>query len=139
MTPLRILAPSLAVLALASCASQKVSDPYDTPAPYGGGQYGYADPSADPPANPVYDTPAAYEETGSAAPANDSPYPSPAPYVPGGPASNGAAIIHTVVSGDTLSGLAAKYKVPVAEIKQANSMTNDIVVLGRKMVIPPAR
>lgn len=139
MTPLRILAPSLAVLALASCASQNKADPYDTPAPYGSGQYGYAD--ADQAANPVYDTPAAYEETGStaSAPAYDSPYPSSAPYVPPAPPSNGAAIIHTVVAGDTLSGLGAKYKVPVAEIKQANSMTNDIVVLGRKMVIPPAR
>lgn len=137
MTPLHLLASSLAVLALASCASQKRSDPYDTPIPSDGSQYGYAD--AGQQVNPVYDTPAAYEETGSAAPAYDSPYPSPAPYVPGAPASNGAATIHTVVAGDTLSGLSAKYKVPVAEIKQANSMTNDIVVLGRKMVIPPAR
>jgi LysM repeat protein len=58
-----------------------------------------------------------------------------APRVP----TNGAAIIHTVVAGDTLSGISAKYKVPVAAIKQANRMTNDTVVLGRKMVIPPVR
>jgi LysM repeat protein len=139
MTPLRILAPSLAVLALASCASQNRPDPYDTPAPYdagpyGASEYGYADESQ---ANPIYDTPAAYEEAGSAA--SSPAYSAPAPYVPAAPASNGAATIHTVVAGDTLSGLSAKYKVPVAEIKQANNMTNDIVVLGRKMVIPPAR
>jgi peptidoglycan endopeptidase LytF len=59
----------------------------------------------------------------------------PAPAAP----SNGAAIIHTVVAGDTLSGISSKYKVPAATIKQANSMTKDTVVLGRKMVIPPVR
>ena len=53
--------------------------------------------------------------------------------------SNGAAIIHTVVAGDTLSGISAKYKVPTAAIKQANAMTKDTVVLGKKMVIPPVR
>ena len=46
---------------------------------------------------------------------------------------------HTVVAGDTLSGIASKYKVSAASIKQANNMTRDIVVLGKKMVIPPAR
>ena len=93
---------------------------------------GYASAPAADPANPVYDTPAAYEESSAATP--------PA-YVetPAAPAAsgNGAAIIHTVVKGDTLSGLSAKYKVPIASIKQANRMTNDTVVLGRKMVIPP--
>ncbi len=62
----------------------------------------------------------------------------PAPPVPE-PSANpsGSAIIHTVVKGDTLSGLSAKYNVPMASIKAANRMTSDVVVLGRKMVIPP--
>jgi LysM repeat protein len=55
------------------------------------------------------------------------------------PASNGAAIIHTVVAGDTLSGISAKYKVSSAAIKQTNNMTKDTVVLGKKMVIPPSQ
>jgi len=61
------------------------------------------------------------------------------PTTPAAPStpSNGAAIIHTVVKGDTLSGISAKYKVPIASIKAANRMTNDTVVLDRKMVIPP--
>jgi LysM repeat protein len=96
------------------------------------------------PSNPVYDTPAAYEEsTGTPAPAVASPNipatpttASVAPAIPKAP-SNGAAIIHTVVAGDTLSGISAKYKVPAAAIKQANNMTKDTVVLGKKMVIPP--
>lgn len=138
MTPNQILAPSFIALALASCAPQK-ADPYDTPAsPYGTADYGQ--PTAD--TNPVYDTPAAYEETGVTPGEQVPPSPFTSPYAavqPTTPAapSNGAAIIHTVVAGDTLSGISSKYKVPSAAIKQANKMTTDIVVLGRKMVIPP--
>jgi LysM repeat protein len=134
MTPLRILTPSLLALAFVSCASQK-ADTYDTSNPYGIADSG----AVTEPANPVYDTPAAYEESGTTAAVAPGPVASPnipvAPSVP----SNGAAIIHTVVAGDTLSGLSAKYKVPSAAIKQANGMTKDIVVLGRKMVIPPVQ
>jgi LysM repeat protein len=141
----RIALPMI-TLALASCASQK-ADEYDTPNPYGQADAAQPDPYGAPPPNPVYDTPAAYEE-GSAVPASP-PYPN----IPGGPTSpaipsvpssataavpnNGSAIIHTVVKGDTLSGLSTKYNVPIPSIRQANQMTNDIVVLGRKMVIPP--
>jgi LysM repeat protein len=133
-----------AVIALASCAAQK-----DTPPnPYGVADAGQINPpAATAPANPIYDTPAAYEENSAAAaaiapgaPADPGAYNPPtaaAPPAAVAPASNGAAIIHTVVAGDTLSGLSAKYKVPIASIKAANRMTNDVVVLGRKMVIPP--
>jgi LysM repeat protein len=134
MTPLRILAPSLVAIALSSCASQK-ADEYDTP----NNPYGSPDAAlAAEPSNPIYDTPAAYEESTAAVTPDTAPsyIPSTAP-VPAAPPSNGAAIIHTVVAGDTLSGISAKYKVPSASIKQANGMTKDIVVLGRKMVIPP--
>lgn len=146
MTPIRILAPALLAFAVVSCASQK-ADQYDTTNPYGA-EARQANASVNEPANPVYDTPAAYEET-SAAAANsastDAYVPSASPNIPAGPStapaapSNGAAIIHTVVAGDTLSGIASKYKVSAASIKQANNMTRDIVVLGKKMVIPPAR
>lgn len=131
MTPIRIAASFVTAIALASCASQK--DVYDTSNPYGAPpDAGYAGAPASEPVNPVYDTPAAYEEGGAApAPAYADTPAAPAP------AANGAATIHTVVKGDTLSGLSAKYKVPAASIKQANRMTNDTVVLGRKMVIPP--
>jgi LysM repeat protein len=127
-----LAATAAIIITLASCASQK-PDAYDT-----GDAYGYADSGmagAQAPAydNPVYDTPAAYEESHSAAAAYTPP---PAPTPPAAPA-NQSAIIHTVVKGDTLSGLSAKYKVPMQSIKRANNMTNDTVVLGRKMVIPP--
>ncbi len=149
MKAIRFLAPSLLTFAIVSCASSDKPGKYDTSDPYGTAHQANA--------NPVYDTPAAYEESGSAANTAPPVNPSLAPYDPAPtynnspnynappvrtapPANtNGAAIIHTVVAGDTLSGLSSKYNVPVAEIKQANSMTSDIVVLGRKMVIPPAR
>ncbi len=134
MHPSRILIPSLIALALASCASQK-ADTYDTSNPYGTPDAGMAGTTPPPAAgNPVYDTPAAYEEA-AAAPSTAA-YPE-TPVAPAAPPANGSAMIHTVVKGDTLSGLSSKYKVPVASIKQANRMTNDTVVLGRKMVIPP--
>jgi LysM repeat protein len=139
MTPIRILAPSLLAFVLASCAAQKPNT-YDTANPYGTADAGQVNAPVTEPANPVYDTPAAYEEssaTAAAAPvAADTNIQTPsAPNAP----SNGAAIIHTVVAGDTLSGISSKYKVPAATIKQANNMTKDTVVLGRKMVIPPVR
>lgn len=148
MTTIRTLSPLLLALSFVSCASQK-ADQYDTTGPSSVANTN-ANPvnlPANPPSNPVYDTPAAYEEsvtTASAMPpvpagAARSTKPNlSAPAVPK-VASNGAAIIHTVVPGDTLSGISSKYKVPSAAIKQANSMTKDTVVLGKKMVIPPVR
>jgi LysM repeat protein len=138
MTPIRILAPALVTFTMISCAPQK-NDSYDTSNPSGVA----ANAATSEPVNPVYDTPAAYEETSgtvAAVPASVIPASPniPATATPARP-TNGAAIIHTVVAGDTLSGLSNKYKVPSAAIKQANGMTKDTVVLGRKMVIPPAQ
>lgn len=135
MNPIRILTPSLIAIALASCASQK-ADTYDTSNPYGTPDGGQTNPPATEPVNPVYDTPAAYEESG-AAPAAAAYPETPAASAAPAHSGNGSAIIHTVVKGDTLSGISSKYKVPATSIKQANRMTNDTVVLGRKMVIPP--
>jgi peptidoglycan endopeptidase LytE len=41
-----------------------------------------------------------------------------------------------VVKGDTLGGIARKYGTTVAAVKQANAMTSDTVVLGKKLKIP---
>lgn len=144
MTPLRILAPALFTCAIVSCAPQK-ADQYDTVSPTSTTAAAPVNAPVNPPANPVYDTPPAYQET--TATSAMPPVPTGAATRPNIPAhsvvakapSNGAAIIHTVVAGDTLSGISAKYKVSVAAIKQANGMTKDIVVLGKKMAIPPAR
>ena len=137
MNPIRILAPSAIAIALASCASQK-ADMYDTPDPYGAPDAGYAD-AAPAYENPVYDTPAAYEESGSTP---STAYQPPASSANAAPASAAAAAtatatVHTVARGDTLSGISRKYNVPMESIKRANNMTTDVVVLDRKMVIPP--
>lgn len=146
MTPsIRILTPALLAAFAVSCSPR--ADQYDTPPPtqaanpYGDaaapGQPG-ATPTADA-SNPVYDSPAAYEESSAVTPVNPGvpAEPTPTAAAPANVPANGAAIIHTVGKGDTLSGLSAKYKIPAASIRQANRMTNDTVVLGRKMVIPP--
>lgn len=41
------------------------------------------------------------------------------------------AVTHTVVSGDTLSGLAVKYQTTVAEIKSLNGLTSDLIRIGQ--------
>jgi peptidoglycan endopeptidase LytE len=41
-----------------------------------------------------------------------------------------------VVSGDTLSRIAARFGVTVNAIKLANKLTSDTIKLGQKLVIP---
>lgn len=104
---------------------------YDTSNPYGVPGDGSAESvpyqSVNPPAdNPTYSE-AAYEENTA----------SPAAAAPSAPAA-AASTTHTVARGDTLSGIARKYGVSIAAIKQANGMTSDVVVLGKDLVIPGA-
>jgi LysM repeat protein len=146
MIPIRILTPTILAATLASCGSRR-ADIYDTPT----NSYAAQDPSSatvTDPASTVYDVPAAYDDTtislttsniASAEPLSSSaPEPSATTAPPASPSSPyGAATIHTVVAGDTLSGISAKYKIPADSIRQANRMTSDVVILGRKMVIPP--
>lgn len=135
MNPIKFIFPSAIAIALASCASNN-NDSYDTSSPYGP-----ADASTDSapyqpvaPTNQTYDTPAEYEVAGNTAPAPNIP---PSPEPPSVPSSSGAiATTHTVVKGDTLGGIARKYKVSIAAIKAANNMTSDVVVLGKTLRIP---
>lgn len=137
MNPIKFAIPSAIALALASCAT-KSEDAYDTSSPYGP-----ADASAESapyqpvaPANQTYDTPAEYEVAGNTPSSPNIPA-SPAPSVPDTPAAPATiATTHTVVKGDTLGGIAKKYKVSIASIKAANGMTTDVVVLGKKLKIP---
>lgn len=137
MKPTRMLLASSLALALVSCANHK--NDYDTGNPYGtpdGGQAASATNTPNQPVNPTYDTPAAYEES-TAAPVNPEALAPTSPTTPARPgAATHGATVHTVVAGDTLSGIANKYKVPMASIKKANGMTKDTVVLGKKLQIP---
>jgi LysM repeat protein len=160
---------------LVACASKADSDQgYDTSNPYGVPSSGNeavapshaADPAMTqsaganvPLSNPVYDTPAAYEEnTGSrkAPPVSDSAIvdpgvapgtPRPATQKPGtgAPVANPSAeasnvalsgTIHTVGKGDSLWAIGKKYGVSVDSLKKANGLTKDTVVIGQKLQIP---
>lgn len=138
MNSIRFLVLPALAAAFVSCAPKQ--DAYDTSNPYGtpdgGTTAGNLPAQAGEPVNPTYDTPAAYEDSG--APVVDPTAVAPAtPTQPaGGAASPRAATTHVVVKGDTLSGIASKYKVPMASIMQANHMTKDTVVLGKKLIIP---
>lgn len=153
MKPLSIIVPSLFALFAASCAPQKSAQRDTPPSP------GYADASqsnapSSQSTNPVYDSTPAYDESSGAitpvAPGTVSPNVPEAATIPATSSPHGmtpaapsapktplaGSIVHTVVAGDTLSGISAKYKVPAASIKTANDMTKDTVILGRRMIIP---
>ncbi len=46
--------------------------------------------------------------------------------------------VYTVKSGDTLSGIADKYKTTVEKLKAYNNLTSDTIQVGQKLNIPPA-
>lgn len=48
------------------------------------------------------------------------------------------SIVHTVMSGQTLIGIAKAYGVTVAEIKQLNNLTSDTIYEQQKLLIRPA-
>jgi LysM repeat protein len=132
MKAFHLLATSAVAVALVACAPKQQGG-YDTANPYAAPSAANAPYQPDAPANPTYDTPAAYEDSTAAV----TPITEPAAVTPATPpVANQAAATHTVVKGDTLGGIATKYKVPMASIMKANNMTKDTVVLGKKLIIP---
>ncbi len=61
--------------------------------------------------------------------------------VPGGgpppPASEGCANYYTVQSGDTLSGIAWRYRTTVNALMQANDLYSDFIYQGQRLCVPP--
>jgi membrane-bound lytic murein transglycosylase D len=49
-----------------------------------------------------------------------------------------AAVEHTIQPGETLSGIAQRYGVTVAQIQEANSLSGSTIVTGRRLRIPAA-
>jgi len=45
------------------------------------------------------------------------------------------SVTHIVKSGDTLSALAAKYKITVQQLKQINGLTSDNIKIGQKLYV----
>lgn len=146
---LAIVPVSIACAVFASCSP---TDEYDTPPPYRQNYQGY-DTGGAYGGDSLYGNQAAYGDGSS--PRRD-PAPRPgglAPGLPADPAAGGfvpspppapspatatgrPAAVHTVVSGDTLSGISRQYGVGMDAIRRANNMTGDIVVLGKKLIIP---
>jgi len=161
MKPTRLLLASSLVIVVASCANQTQKPNYDTNNPYGtpdGGQASAATHASNLPAqvaNPTYDTPPAYEDS-TGAPINPDAVVPPTPTTAGraaAGATHGAtaastthgatavsaphgSTVYTVVANDNLTRISNKFKVPIASIKKTNNMTNDTVVIGKKLVIP---
>jgi len=146
MSPSRYIALATAAATLSSCTLFKKSEEnydtagggegaYDTSNPYGVPGEGAAESVPYQPVNPPADNPtysqAAYEENSATPPSA-----TPAGPATSSPAASSASTTHTVVKGDTLGGIARKYGVTSAAIKQANGMTSDTVVLGKQLTIP---
>jgi nucleoid-associated protein YgaU len=144
-----------AALALTSCdmfrndpQQANANDPYAQQ--YGAGGAAYGAPSAGgygaqtnpyggysaPNTNPYAPT-----QPGGYAPA---PYTQPTdPYAGGGGSSGGnysggggGGRAHTVVRGDTLSGIGRRYGVGVNDLMRANNLNSDLIREGQKLTIP---
>ena len=149
-----LLSASVA-LTLTSCDmfrnDPQQANPNDPYSQYGaGGAYGAQTPGAyGAPTNPYGTTPPAANPYGgyTPPPANTytpPPYTQPADpysgsstggsYSSGGGSSSGRA--HTVVRGDTLSGISRRYSVSVSELMRANNLNSDLIREGQKLSIP---
>lgn len=56
---------------------------------------------------------------------------------PAGGAGADAASVHVVQPGDTLSGLAARYGVTLAQLREKNGLRSDVIRVGQRLAIPP--
>jgi hypothetical protein len=54
----------------------------------------------------------------------------------GGGSGGGTSVYYTVVQGDTLSSIAARFGTTVHAIMQANGLTSDIIYVGQVLLIP---
>lgn len=60
--------------------------------------------------------------------------PAPAPSAPSTP-ENTAKSTYTIISGDTLSAIASKHKVTVANLKSWNNLSSDLIFPGEKLAV----
>ena len=59
----------------------------------------------------------------------------PAPAAPATPAPSSSTTTHTVVRGDTLSGIASKYSTSVSAIMQASGLSSTVIYPGQKLTV----
>ena len=104
--------------------------------------------------NNDYAVPGANGETGAPAAGGNAPYqplpgvadapdiatPDPAPHIGTptlpAPALTGVAGSHKVIAGESLWRISRKYGVTVPQLKAANNLTSDTIVIGQNLVIP---
>lgn len=51
-------------------------------------------------------------------------------------AAAGSGTVHTVVFGDTLTGISRKYGTTITAIKKHNGLTSDVIATGQRLAIP---
>lgn len=61
--------------------------------------------------------------------------PAPAAPAPATPAPSSSTTTHTVVRGDTLSGIASKYSTSVSAIMQASGLSSTVIYPGQKLTV----
>ncbi|PAE25755.1 LysM peptidoglycan-binding domain-containing protein [Bacillus sp. 7894-2] len=52
---------------------------------------------------------------------------------PSSPANGGSSEVYVVKKGDTLGGIASKYKTTVQQIKEWNKLSSDLILIGQKL------
>ncbi|MFZ1400617.1 MAG: LysM peptidoglycan-binding domain-containing protein [Candidatus Promineifilaceae bacterium] len=140
LVPSRWLLPLLALLALALVACERPinsegGDPTTEPILPATLVVPTTDPAAVPTTDPAAATavPEATAEPGTEAPTDPA---SEATAEPDTSAPRGE-VTHTIVAGDTLTGLSLLYNIPVDVIVQANNLTNvDSLDVGQVLIIP---
>jgi len=128
--------PALTLFAVSCKTNQGGGDPYANNNPYYGPQGAYGDTAAVEPVpdSSGYVAPAPAEPNYAAPPSTHSSTPSrPSGASTGG---GGGGRTHTVVSGDTLYGLARRNGTSVKAIKSANGLSSDVIRIGQKLRIP---
>lgn len=74
--------------------------------------------------------------SGGGAPAPTPTTPAIIVLTPTPPGNSGQGVYYTVVQGDTLSSIAARFGTTVPAIMQANGLTSDLIYVGQVLYIP---
>lgn len=80
--------------------------------------------------------PSSSSSSSSRATVASTPKPAPKPTPKPKPKPTSSTVVHTVKSGDTLYGLALRYKTTVAKIKSSSGISSDLLRIGQKLKIP---
>lgn len=149
-TSLYIAAGALAAVALSSCGTsdpeykewkkqkqaQSADNPYGAPAA-GANPYGTPQAGGDAATTRDAEGTAPYQPLPGVPPAGAGAAAAPeAPAAAAGAGASAGGVSHTVVSGDSLWGLARKYGTTIEAIQAANGITDTTIRTGQTLTIP---